>query len=90
VGFVDDDDGASVAFDGFSGEECCCLGHDFGFVESGVCAECVHDRDVKTAGAECGVWDVDDVMSGWVKVRDGGTYGNSFSCANVSGDDTQG
>ena len=84
MGFVDDDHGPSVSFGGFGCEETGGLGHDFGFVESGVGAQRGHDGDVEASGAERGVWNVEDVVAGRVEGCDGGANGDGFAGAGSS------
>lgn len=59
-------------------------------MEPWVGAERGHDGDVEAAGAERGVGGVDDVVAGRVEGGGGGSQGDGFAGADVSGDDTEG
>jgi hypothetical protein len=89
VGFVDDDHGAAVSFRCFRGEKRGGLGHDFCLMEPRVGAESGDDGDVEPSCAECGVRDVDDVVSGRVEGGDGGADGDGFAGADSEGDRLQ-
>lgn len=90
MGFVDYEHDSAVAFRGFGGEQVGGLGHELGSLVAGFCSEGSDDGDVEASGAEGGVGDVDDLVSGGVQCRYGGSDRHGFSCADVSGDHTEG
>lgn len=81
---VEDEDDTTPAFLLFGGEQCLCLGHDLGLEEARLGAERADDGDVKTAGAERGVGDIDHLVRGGFERSGGGAEGHGVGHTNSS------
>jgi hypothetical protein len=75
----------AVPFCGFGGEQIAGLGHQLGFEVARLGAQRADDGDVKAAGAEGGVGDVDDLVAGGVQASDGGAQGHRLARADIPG-----
>lgn len=90
VCFVDDDHDAAAAFVFFGGERVGGLWDQGGLVEPGSAAEGGDDRGVEASGADGGVAEVDDRVSGAVESVGGGADGDGLAGADFAGDDAEG
>ncbi len=86
VRFVDDDHDAAVPLGGLGGEQVAGLGHQLGLEVARPVTQRADDGDVKPAGAEGGVGDVDDLVAGRVQAGDRGAQRHGLACADVAGD----
>jgi hypothetical protein len=76
----------AVPLGGLGGEQVGRLGHQLGFEVAGLGAERADDGDVKPAGAERGVGDVNDLVAGGVQGGDCGAQRHGLARADVAGD----
>jgi hypothetical protein len=86
VSFVNEQYRVAATFRGFGGQRVAGLGDERGGVEAGFGTECGDDVLVDASGADGGVGNVDEVVTGTVDAVESGAGGHGLADADFAGD----